>query len=170
MLPAHANWRANCWVDHLHSLWPQAPIWSTSWCWNFGQCPHHRFIFFCSDTATCPPFHNNPIATATVYGAWYISDQFLSDKAINLVDKAASSLRLAQDSKPDELEALNQEIVTLQIKLKSLKNKLDVFSVEQWEKLEQDLALKKEEAEQLTSIWHADLSLNFVYSFIMHTS
>ena len=128
------------------------------------------FFFFCSDAATYPPFPNNAIATAAVYGARYISDRFLPDKAIDLVDEAASSLRLAQESKPDELEALNREIVTLQIELESLKNESDVFSVERREKLERDLALKKEEAEQLTSIWQAGPSPNFVYSFITHTS
>ena len=113
---------------------------------------------------------NNVIATAAVYGARYISDRFLPDKAIDLVDEAASSLRLAQESKPDELEALNREIVTLQIELESLKNESDVFSVERREKLERDLALKKQEAEQLTSIWQAGPSPNFVYSFITQTS
>jgi ATP-dependent Clp protease ATP-binding subunit ClpB len=52
---------------------------------------------------------------AAVYGARYISDRFLPDKAIDLMDEAASALRLAQESKPDELEALDREIVTLQV-------------------------------------------------------
>jgi ATP-dependent Clp protease ATP-binding subunit ClpA len=50
-----------------------------------------------------------------VYGSRYISDRFLPDKAIDLVDEAASALRLAQESKPDELEALDREIITLQV-------------------------------------------------------
>ena len=52
---------------------------------------------------------------AAVYASRYISDRFLPDKAIDLVDEAASSLRLAQESKPDELEALDREIITLQV-------------------------------------------------------
>ena len=52
---------------------------------------------------------------AAVYGSRYISDRFLPDKAIDLVDEAASALRLAQESKPDELEALDREIITLQV-------------------------------------------------------
>ena len=100
---------------------------------------------------------------AAVYGARYISDRFLPDKAIDLVDEAASSLRLAQESKPDELEALNREIMTLQIELESLKNESDVFSVERREKLEQDLTSKKEEADKLTSLWQAG-SLQVSYS------
>ena len=50
-----------------------------------------------------------------MYGARYISDRFLPDKAIDLVDEAASALRIAQESKPDELEALDCDIITLQV-------------------------------------------------------
>lgn len=50
-----------------------------------------------------------------MYGARYISDRFLPDKAIDLVDEAASALRIAQESKPDELEALDRDIITLQV-------------------------------------------------------
>ncbi|RDB27770.1 Heat shock protein 78, mitochondrial [Hypsizygus marmoreus] len=96
------------------------------------------------------------LVTAAVYGARYISDRFLPDKAIDLMDEAASSLRLAQESKPDELEALNREIVTLEIELESLKNETDVFSVERRAKLEIDLSTKQEEAAQLTSLWQAE--------------
>ncbi|KIJ65353.1 hypothetical protein HYDPIDRAFT_130437 [Hydnomerulius pinastri MD-312] len=93
------------------------------------------------------------LVTAAVYGARYISDRYLPDKAIDLVDEAASALRLAQESKPDELEALDREIMTLQIELESLKNEIDVFSVERRARLQNDLRLKKEEAQQLTAIW-----------------
>ena len=67
---------------------------------------------------------------AAVYSARCISDRFLPDKAIDLVDEAASSLRLAQESKPPDLGALERNIVTLQIELESLKNESDIFSVE----------------------------------------
>ncbi|TEB28802.1 P-loop containing nucleoside triphosphate hydrolase protein, partial [Coprinellus micaceus] len=93
------------------------------------------------------------LVTAAVYGARYVSDRFLPDKAIDLVDEAASALRLAQESKPDELEALDREIMTLQIELESLKKETDVFSSERRAKLEEDLRRKREEASQLTRIW-----------------
>ncbi|KAG6872381.1 hypothetical protein C0995_010133 [Termitomyces sp. Mi166 len=96
------------------------------------------------------------LVTAAVYGARYISDRFLPDKAIDLVDEAASSLRLAQESKPDTLEALNREIVTLQIELESLKNETDVFSVERRTKVQEELRTKKGEADALTSLWQAE--------------
>jgi ATP-dependent Clp protease ATP-binding subunit ClpB len=92
---------------------------------------------------------------AAVYGARYISDRYLPDKAIDLVDEAASALRLAQESKPDQLEALDREIVRMQIELESLKNESDVFSVERRQKIEDDLKVTKQKAEELTVIWKA---------------
>jgi ATP-dependent Clp protease ATP-binding subunit ClpB len=92
---------------------------------------------------------------AAVYGARYISDRYLPDKAIDLVDEAASALRLAQESKPDELEALDREIITLQIELESLKKESDVFSLQRRSKLEEDLKARREEAEKMTAVWQA---------------
>jgi ATP-dependent Clp protease ATP-binding subunit ClpA len=88
-----------------------------------------------------------------VYGARYISDRYLPDKAIDLVDEAASALRLAQESKPDELEALDRDVVRMEIELESLKAETDVFSVERRGKIEKDLKERKEKAEELTAIW-----------------
>ena len=96
------------------------------------------------------------LVTAAVYGARYISDRFLPDKAIDLVDEAASSLRLAQESKPDELEALDRAIVTLQIELESLKNESDVFSIERRQAVEASLAEKRKQANELTQIWQRE--------------
>lgn len=62
-------------------------------------------------------------------------------------------MRLAQESKPDELEQLDREVVTLQIELESLKKETDVFSVERREKVQAELDKKRAEAEELTKIW-----------------
>ena len=100
---------------------------------------------------------------AAVYSSRYISDRYLPDKAIDLVDEAASALRLAQESKPDELEALDREIMTLEIERESLKNESDVFSVERREKVEADLKEKRRQASELTEIWQTGAaSLLFV--------
>ncbi|KAF6753367.1 P-loop containing nucleoside triphosphate hydrolase protein [Ephemerocybe angulata] len=99
---------------------------------------------------------DSALVTAAVYGARYISDRFLPDKAIDLVDEAASALRLAQESKPDELEALEREMMTLQIELESLKKETDVFSVERRAKVEEELKTKREEASMLTRVWQAE--------------
>lgn len=88
-----------------------------------------------------------------MYGARYISDRYLPDKAIDLVDEAASALRLAQESKPDELEALDRDVVRMEIELESLKTETDVFSVERRTKIEKDLTERKEKAQELTAIW-----------------
>lgn len=93
------------------------------------------------------------LVTAALYGARYISDRYLPDKAIDLVDEAASALRLAQESKPDELEQLDRDVVTLQIELESLKKETDVFSVERRDKVVSELERKRKEAEELTKVW-----------------
>ena len=96
------------------------------------------------------------ILPAAVYGARYISDRFLPDKAIDLVDEAASALRLAQESKPDALENLQRDIMTLEIELESLKNETDVFSVERRNKVEDTLRKKRDEAGKLEEVWNAE--------------
>jgi ATP-dependent Clp protease ATP-binding subunit ClpB len=97
------------------------------------------------------------VITAAVYSARYISSRFLPDKAIDLVDEAASSLRLAQESKPPPLEALERDIVTLQIELESLKNESDVASTERRAIVEMELQGKKKEKDELESIWLAGM-------------
>ncbi|KIJ32954.1 hypothetical protein M422DRAFT_265136 [Sphaerobolus stellatus SS14] len=95
------------------------------------------------------------LVTVAVYADRYISDRFLPDKAIDLVDEAASALRLAQESKPDELEKLDREVMTLEIELESLKNETDVWSVERRGEVERLLGDKKAESRKLGEIWQA---------------
>ncbi|KAJ7905906.1 P-loop containing nucleoside triphosphate hydrolase protein [Mycena leptocephala] len=99
---------------------------------------------------------DSALVTAALYGARYISDRFLPDKAIDLVDEAASALRLAQESKPDELEALDRAIVTLQIELESLKKESDTFSVERRVAVEADIKTKREQASEMLMIWQTE--------------
>ena len=74
-----------------------------------------------------------------------------------MVDEAASALRLAQESKPDELQSLDRAIMTLEIELESLKKESDLFSVERRNKVEQDLREKRDESEKLTAMWQAGM-------------
>lgn len=106
---------------------------------------------------------DSALVTAAVYSSRYISDRYLPDKAIDLVDEAASALRLAQESKPDELEKLEREIMTLHIELESLKNESDIFSVERRNKVEDTLKTKRKEADELTQIWQAGEYTRFLY-------
>ncbi|KAH9988560.1 P-loop containing nucleoside triphosphate hydrolase protein [Russula vinacea] len=93
---------------------------------------------------------------SAVYSARYISDRFLPDKAIDLVDEAASSLRLAQESKPDALEQLDRAVMTMQIELTSLRNESDTLSAERREALEQALDRTRKEAAALEERWQAE--------------
>ena len=147
-------------INHIYPSRSQTQIWSTSWCgdcrWGIG----YWSALLCFSVST---YHWHSTPSAAVYSARYISDRFLPDKAIDLVDEAASALRLAQESKPDALEALEREIVTLQIELESLKKETDVFSVERRSKVESDLALKKDEASVLTREWQAGEEFQHIY-------
>jgi ATP-dependent Clp protease ATP-binding subunit ClpB len=83
----------------------------------------------------------------------YITDRFLPDKAVDLVDEACSKLRLEQESKPEVIERLDRAIITMQIELESLKKDSDAVSLERRRALEQDLRSKQQESRQLTEKW-----------------
>ncbi|MCJ1420921.1 chaperone ATPase hsp78 [Xylographa parallela] len=93
------------------------------------------------------------LVAAATYSNRYITDRFLPDKAIDLVDEAASALRLQQESKPDAIQELDRQIMTLQIELESLRKETDVASKERKDKLESTLKSKQEDAAKLTEIW-----------------
>ncbi|KAG4302454.1 hypothetical protein PCK1_001290 [Pneumocystis canis] len=96
---------------------------------------------------------DSALVTAAVYSNRYITDRFLPDKAIDLVDEAASSLRLQQESKPDAIQELDRIIMTYQIELESLRKESDPISIERREKLEKKLEEKQKEASVLNKIW-----------------
>lgn len=93
------------------------------------------------------------LVTAAVYSNRYITDRFLPDKAIDLVDEACSALRLQHESKPDVIQQLDRQIMTIQIELESLKKETDPISIERRERIEKDLELKKAEVDRLTKVW-----------------
>lgn len=96
------------------------------------------------------------LVAAATYSNRYITDRFLPDKAIDLVDEAASALRLQQESKPDVIRELDRDITTIQIELESLRKETDVSSRERREKLQEDLKAKQEEAAKLTETWEKE--------------
>ncbi|KAG1047691.1 hypothetical protein G6F43_009872 [Rhizopus delemar] len=96
------------------------------------------------------------IVAAAIHSNRYITDRFLPDKAIDLLDEACSKLRLQQESKPEVLENLNRQIMTIQIELESLRKETDIMSVERRDKLKADLESKQKESEQLTAIWNTE--------------
>ncbi|KXF79398.1 ATP-dependent chaperone ClpB [Paramesorhizobium deserti] len=95
------------------------------------------------------------VAAATLANR-YISDRFLPDKAIDLVDEAASRLRMQVDSKPEELDEIDRRIMQLKIEREALKNEKDAASKDRLEKLEKELADLEEESARLTSAWQAE--------------
>ncbi|KAI1810245.1 putative heat shock protein [Poronia punctata] len=96
------------------------------------------------------------LVAAATYSNRYITDRFLPDKAIDLMDEAASSLRLQQESKPEDIMRLDQKIMTIQIELESLRKEKDVASRERREKLEEDLKKYQEEEKELSSRWEKE--------------
>lgn len=98
------------------------------------------------------------LVAAATYSNRYITDRFLPDKAIDLMDEAASSLRLQQESKPEDIMRLDQKIMTIQIELESLRKEKDVASRERREKLEEDLKKLQEEEKGLSERWEKERS------------
>lgn len=86
----------------------------------------------------------------------YITDRFLPDKAIDLVDEAASRLRMQVDSKPEELDELDRRIIQLKIEREALKKEKDKASKDRLDALETDLAGLESDANQLTQTWQAE--------------
>ncbi len=86
----------------------------------------------------------------------YITDRFLPDKAIDLMDEAASRLRMEVDSKPEELDALDRQILQLQIEAEALKKEDDKASIDRLEKLERELADLQDRGSEMTAKWQAE--------------
>ncbi len=86
----------------------------------------------------------------------YISDRFLPDKAIDLVDEAASRLRMQVDSKPEALDELDRRIIQLKIEREALKKETDDASKDRLERLERELGDLEEQSQTLTQRWMAE--------------
>jgi len=92
------------------------------------------------------------VAAATL-SQRYITDRFLPDKAVDLMDEAASRLRMELDSMPTEIDQLERQIMQLQIEQTALKKEKDAASQERLKKLERELANLKEQSTQLKAQW-----------------
>ncbi len=86
----------------------------------------------------------------------YITDRFLPDKAIDLVDEAASRLRMEVDSKPEELDALDRQILQLQIEAAALEKEDDAASKDRLETLEKELSDLQQRSSEMTAQWQAE--------------
>ncbi|ERM03460.1 ATPase AAA [Brucella intermedia 229E] len=95
------------------------------------------------------------VAAATLSNR-YITDRFLPDKAIDLVDEAASRLRMQVDSKPEELDEIDRRIMQLKIEREALKVETDAASKDRFQRLEKELTDLEEESAELTSKWQSE--------------
>ncbi|MGU3538666.1 ATP-dependent chaperone ClpB [Methylobacterium sp. A54F] len=95
------------------------------------------------------------VAAATLSNR-YITDRFLPDKAIDLVDEAGSRLRMQVDSKPEELDNVDREIVRLKIEGEALKKETDSASRDRLQRLEKELAELEEQSSAITARWKAE--------------
>lgn len=99
---------------------------------------------------------DSSLVAAATLSTRYISDRFLPDKAIDLVDEAAAKLKMEITSKPEELDEIDRKILQLEMERLSLQKESDAASKERLERLEKDLANLKEEQRTLTAQWEAE--------------
>jgi ATP-dependent Clp protease ATP-binding subunit ClpB len=95
------------------------------------------------------------VAAATLSNR-YITDRFLPDKAIDLMDEAASRIRMEVESKPEEIENLDRRIIQLKIEREALKKEQDAASKDRLKKLEEELANLEQQSSELTQRWQAE--------------
>src|ERR1041385_7077858 len=99
---------------------------------------------------------DSAIVAAATLSNRYITDRFLPDKAIDLMDEASARLKMQVDSKPEELDNMDREIVRLKIEKEALKKETDAGSKERLKRLEKELVELEEQAAALTSKWKAE--------------
>ena len=101
---------------------------------------------------------DSAIVAAATLSHRYISDRFLPDKAIDLIDEAAARKRMQIDSKPEELDELDRKIIQLKIEREALKKETDPASRERLQKLEKELSELEQQAAELSARWQAEKS------------
>ena len=99
---------------------------------------------------------DSALVSAATLSHRYITDRFLPDKAIDLMDEAASRLRMEVDSKPEELDALDRDILQKQIEAEALRKEDDAASRDRLETLERELSELQERSAELTATWQAE--------------
>ena len=95
------------------------------------------------------------VAAATLSNR-YITDRFLPDKAIDLVDEASSRLRMQVDSKPEELDAIDRDLMQMMIEREALRKETDTASKDRLQRLEKSIADLEEKSKKLTQRWEAE--------------
>jgi len=99
---------------------------------------------------------DSALVSAATLSHRYITDRFLPDKAIDLMDEAASRLRMEVDSKPEELDALDRQLLQMQIEAEALKKEDDQASKDRLVKIEKEIGDLQEKADAMTAKWQAE--------------
>ena len=99
---------------------------------------------------------DSALVAATTLSNRYITDRFLPDKAIDLMDEAAARLKMQVDSKPEELDLMDREIIRLKIEQEALKKETDIGSKSRLQALEKELADLEDKSAALTARWSAE--------------
>ena len=100
------------------------------------------------------------LVSAATLSNRYITDRFLPDKAIDLVDEACATIRVQMDSVPTSLDEITRKILTLQVEREALKKEKDELSIKRVEKIDNELKSLKEKENELSSKWKAEKSVN----------
>jgi ATP-dependent Clp protease ATP-binding subunit ClpB len=99
---------------------------------------------------------DSALVAAAMLSNRYITDRFLPDKAIDLVDEASSRLRMQVDSKPEELDAIDRDLMQLMIEREALRKETDTASKDRLAKLETEIANLEEKSQAMTARWEAE--------------
>lgn len=99
---------------------------------------------------------DSAIVAAATLSNRYITDRFLPDKAVDLIDESASRLKIEMDSKPSEIDAIDRRIIQLEIEKQSLKKETDKTAKERRDKIEKELAELKSKVDQMKTRWSTE--------------
>lgn len=102
---------------------------------------------------------DNALVAAATLSTRYISDRFLPDKAIDLVDEAAAKLKMEITSKPEQLDEVDRRILQMEMEKVSLRRESDVASIDRLQRLEKEMADQKEEQSRLNAQWQAEKNI-----------
>jgi ATP-dependent Clp protease ATP-binding subunit ClpB len=99
--------------------------------------------------------HDNALVAAAKLSSRYITDRYLPDKAIDLIDEASAKIKVEMNSNPTELDQVNRQMMRLQVEERALKNESDAESAKRLKDLQKELSETKEEKVKLESRWAA---------------
>lgn len=103
---------------------------------------------------------DNALVAAATLSDRYITDRFLPDKAIDLVDEACATIKMQMDSMPVELDSLTRDIMRLEIEREALKKEKDEISKSRLEKIQEELEILKEKEKEMRSSWESEKEIN----------